>query len=76
MVARGGMDSLAASVHLRLCNSISYWGVRCSVCSTVQDCAQPIHAKFTHEMQPQTIDDGNGRIARAIADVVEALVTR
>ena len=33
--------------RLGLCISMSYRGVRCPICITMQDCAQPIHAKLT-----------------------------
>jgi hypothetical protein len=49
MVARGDTRIFSrAENRLRLHISLRYRGVRCPVCSTVQDFAELIHAKLTH----------------------------
>ncbi len=53
--------------RLRPYISMSYRGVRCPICSTMQDCAQLVHAKLTHGICAPTAEAGAylGRIGNS-----------
>ena len=62
LVGRAGVEPATNGLKAAVCESATYEDARCVFCSTMQDCAQPTHAKFTHEHGSAEIAQSFGRV--------------